>query len=63
MSIDPVIGIGRYEGTDMFLGRREQTRESSAIIAHVVIEPQSVFGAAMLVLHPHTEIKPGHIAK
>ena len=41
--------LGRYEGTDKFLGRRGYPLRGSAIVTHVMMEPQDVFGAATSV--------------
>src|SRR4030095_4480210 len=44
--VQPLLCIGRYEGTDIFLGRQETTRRLLALAIAMVTEPQYVFGAA-----------------
>jgi hypothetical protein len=58
--VEPALCIGRYEGTDKFLGRRALNRLVSALVAQAAREPQYVFGAAAYGLRRHTEIKSEH---
>ena len=56
----PAFCIGRYEGTESFLGRRAEPPRGSAIVTSVMREPQEVFGAAMLGWHRDMETKSEH---
>ena len=58
--VQPRLCIGRYEGTDRFLGRRGQHCRLSALTVAVVSEPQYVCGAATCCLHPRREMKSEH---
>ena len=44
--VEPDLCIGRYEGTDKFLGRSTSGLSIAAVVAQAAIEPQYVFGAA-----------------
>jgi len=45
-ALSPIFCIGRYEGTEKFLGRRARNRLVSALVAQAAREPQYVCGAA-----------------
>jgi hypothetical protein len=46
VTVQPLLCVGRDEGTEMFLGRRGQPCRYSAIAVSLAIEPQYVCGAA-----------------
>ena len=50
-TVQPPLCVGRYEGTDRFLGRRGQLHDLSAIAIAMATEPQYVFGAGTRRLH------------
>ena len=58
--VQPSFCIGRYEGTDKFLGRREAKLRLFARTIVMVREPQEVFGAATSWPRQYPEIKSGH---
>jgi hypothetical protein len=56
----PAFCIGRSEGTESLLGRREEPPRGSASVTSVMMEPPYVCGAAMLGWHLDREIKSEH---
>src|SRR5262249_29004927 len=48
VNVQPSLCVGRYEGTDIFLGRKETKRRLFALAIAMVTEPQYVCGAAMV---------------
>jgi len=56
----PAFCIGRYEGTASCRGRRAEPPRGSAIVTSVMMEPQYVFGAAMLGWHLDMATKSAH---
>ena len=61
--VEPPLGIGRYAGTDMLLGRRGPCQRFSALTMAMVTEPQYVCGADTQCLGLLIKIKPEHIAR
>jgi hypothetical protein len=60
VAVQPPLGIGRYEGTDMFLGRRRQSHRLAAIAPSRATAPQYVCGAGTSRLPLHMEMKSAH---
>jgi len=56
----PALCIGRYEGTEVFLGRSGSPQRFSAIVTKMTTEPRDVCGAAIRGWHLDTEIKSEH---
>ena len=61
--VEPPLGIGRYAGTDMSLGRRGPYERFSALAMALATEPPYVCGADTGGLGLLLEIKSAHVAR
>jgi len=61
--VQPLLCLGRYEGTDMFLGRRESHENLSALAITMATEPQEVCGADTGCPYLDRETKTEHVAR
>jgi hypothetical protein len=60
--VQPPLCVGRYEGTDRFLGRGRPRAGLSVLAITMATEPPYVCGAATRHLHRAREMKSGHDA-
>ena len=61
--VQPLLCLGRYEGTDRFRGCRGAHESLSALAITMATEPQEVFGADTRCPYLDRETKTEHVAR